>query len=609
MLALSSLPLCGVASAATDPVVTGSFIQLNNGFTSLSQQWWDDELRAMQDVGMDTLVIQFVGVGSTYFYPSSVPGVNGSGTDTIERVLQAADTLGIDVFLGLQLNSSGFNLNQSLTRGAATLTELNSRYGSHTSLAGWYVPQEISDYTIFYQPQLRDDLVNYMGQMSQQAHTDTGLPVMISPYFGQSPNAQAYADWWDTTGLSATGIDILAMQDGVGTHRTTIAESLPVYQALEPVMQNHNVAFWANNENFNQIHGWPVDGQPWAAQPVDINTFVEQIESTAPHVDKAITFEFSHYMSPQAGAATNTLYQDYADHIGAGGEGNPGGGGNLIAVSSYVYDNPAGTASHSSALDPGNTILTDGADGSLTGGPGSAFQNGSWVGFSNDSVEGGPQPRVVLDLGGEFDIDSVEVFYLVSATPFIFAPQPVSGVADAITVETSTDGVVFSTVASSNDFATIAEDQAISAFEVRSIVLGLGGITASYIAIDVRTPFTFTFLGEVKVFEALLDGDLDGDGFVGIADLNIVLGNWNQNVPSGDPLADPSGDDFVGIADLNVVLGNWNAGAPPAAVVPEPAGVAIFALFLACLGSVGRRARTVAIPRTAHYSWGWLWTS
>jgi PEP-CTERM motif len=77
-----------------------------------------------------------------------------------------------------------------------------------------------------------------------------------------------------------------------------------------------------------------------------------------------------------------------------------------------------------------------------------------------------------------------------------------------------------------------------------------------------------------------LDGDLDGDGFVGIADLNIVLGNWNQNVPPGDPLADPSGDGFIGIADLNVVLGNWNAGTPPAdgAVIPEPATLVMLGL-------------------------------
>ena len=67
-------------------------------------------------------------------------------------------------------------------------------------------------------------------------------------------------------------------------------------------------------------------------------------------------------------------------------------------------------------------------------------------------------------------------------------------------------------------------------------------------------------------------GDLDGDGFVGINDLNIILANWNQNAPPADPLADPSGDGFVGIDDLNIVLANWNAGTPPqdTATIPEP---------------------------------------
>ncbi len=74
-------------------------------------------------------------------------------------------------------------------------------------------------------------------------------------------------------------------------------------------------------------------------------------------------------------------------------------------------------------------------------------------------------------------------------------------------------------------------------------------------------------------FIGALTGDLDNDGFVGITDLNIVLGNWNQNVPAGDSLSgDVSGDGFVGIEDLNIVLGNWNANSPPndQTNIPEP---------------------------------------
>jgi hypothetical protein len=78
-----------------------------------------------------------------------------------------------------------------------------------------------------------------------------------------------------------------------------------------------------------------------------------------------------------------------------------------------------------------------------------------------------------------------------------------------------------------------------------------------------------------------LAGDLDGDGFVGIGDLNIVLSNWNQSVTPGDVLAgDFDGDGFVGIGDLNGVLGNWNAGSPPgnSAIIPEPTTLAMIGL-------------------------------
>jgi len=82
---------------------------------------------------------------------------------------------------------------------------------------------------------------------------------------------------------------------------------------------------------------------------------------------------------------------------------------------------------------------------------------------------------------------------------------------------------------------------------------------------------------QIIVNSSPLVGDVNGDGFVGIDDLNIILGNWNQNVPPANPLADPSGDGFVGIDDLNQVLGNWNAGTPPTggAAVPEPASLAL----------------------------------
>jgi MYXO-CTERM domain-containing protein len=78
-----------------------------------------------------------------------------------------------------------------------------------------------------------------------------------------------------------------------------------------------------------------------------------------------------------------------------------------------------------------------------------------------------------------------------------------------------------------------------------------------------------------------LDGDLDGDGFVGISDLNILLTRWNQSVNPGDRSAgDLTGDGFVGISDLNRVLSDWNKGTPPGEpqnLIPEPGAAAVLA--------------------------------
>ncbi|GAB4189908.1 MAG: polysaccharide lyase 6 family protein [Phycisphaeraceae bacterium] len=104
--------------------------------------------------------------------------------------------------------------------------------------------------------------------------------------------------------------------------------------------------------------------------------------------------------------------------------------------------------------------------------------------------------------------------------------------------------------------------------------IGADEVSAAQI---LRRPLMPGDVGPLWMFpQQQLDGDLDGDGFVGINDLNIVLGNWNSNVTAGSLAdGDPSGDGFVGIEDLNLILGNWNAGVPPTEgqSIPEPASL------------------------------------
>ncbi len=90
-------------------------------------------------------------------------------------------------------------------------------------------------------------------------------------------------------------------------------------------------------------------------------------------------------------------------------------------------------------------------------------------------------------------------------------------------------------------------------------------------------------------------GDLDGDGFVCLEDLNIVLNNWNLAVPLCDTRADASSvtlgvsDGYVGLDDLDMVLKHWGEGTPPTpAMVPEPAALVLMGLGCAVLSLQAR---------------------
>ena len=78
-------------------------------------------------------------------------------------------------------------------------------------------------------------------------------------------------------------------------------------------------------------------------------------------------------------------------------------------------------------------------------------------------------------------------------------------------------------------------------------------------------------------------GDLNDDGMVGSADLDLVRGNWGETVDPGClSCGDPSGDGIVGSADLDIVRGNWGATAA-AGAVPEPHALGLILAAAACI--------------------------
>ena len=61
------------------------------------------------------------------------------------------------------------------------------------------------------------------------------------------------------------------------------------------VFQKHGIAYWSNLETFDR-------DMPWKFPPIEWNKMRHKLEVVQPYVEKIITFEVPHFLSP------NSLY-------------------------------------------------------------------------------------------------------------------------------------------------------------------------------------------------------------------------------------------------------------------------------------------------------------
>ena len=122
------------------------------------------------------------------------------------------------------------------------------------------------------------------------------------------------------------------------------------------------------------------------------------------------------------------------------------------------------------------------------------------------------------------------------------------------------------------------------------------GAFADYFQVDGST---LSLVGQ------LLAGDLDGDGFVGGNDLDIIRSFWGQSVTPGNLLhGDASANGVCSGQDLDIVRAHWGEGTPPGtSAVPEPStwiGLLSFLTANLILGrSHKRRPALCGLPQSA----------
>jgi hypothetical protein len=313
------LALMGICSASfvsaegEVKALRGAFFQINDTIVAMNGAEMREELGAMKAVGMDLLIVQYARYDSLYYFPQRSEGEVDSQKDTIGSIMDAADALGMKVYLGLGLDSSFWqgkiDIRKHLDDNRGLLDALWLRYGSRPSFAGWYLPEEVDDRN--FQTKERVEMTRfYLDGIVSHAKSLSSAPVLLAPYFGQKPNGAAYAAFWDKV-LGPNHPDVIAMQDGVGCRRTTVKEASGVLRDLAEVMKKHGVRLWVDIEGFDQIHGWPVDDAEWAAVPATLERLRSQIEAETPFAEEAVVFDFPSYLSPRASPALYSAYASY----------------------------------------------------------------------------------------------------------------------------------------------------------------------------------------------------------------------------------------------------------------------------------------------------------
>ena len=308
------------SSSCPWPGLTGSFVQ-----PALADSWtgtqWDQEYTYMGDACLDQLVLQWTADSKahTAVYPTSLTVAGYTYTqntvhDVVGKALTHADENGVQVFIGLQTNSDWFVnyannttwLNNEATIAEALANDLWTKYGSHTSFAGWYLGFELDNLNEPTQTQW-NAIASFYTAVGNYLHTlAPGKPVIIAPFFNTAVgmSASGYQTMFQSI-LSQSPVDIVALQDGIGAGHATVSD-LPVwYQAMQNAVQQagHRVRFWSDAETYVINSGF---------HPGSIGQLVADMTAEDPYVSNFLSFSYNHYMSPQQVLpAYNATYLNY----------------------------------------------------------------------------------------------------------------------------------------------------------------------------------------------------------------------------------------------------------------------------------------------------------
>jgi hypothetical protein len=305
--------------------ITGTFIdEISHDIPH--QNWgrneWEQDFKHMKAAGIDTVILIRSGYRRFITYPSTYLqqhyGCYAPPIDLVELFLELADLHGMRFYFGLYDSGhywdSG-NLDQEIDANRYVIDEVWQRYGHHKSFGGWYLSMEISRKT-----KGATEAFNTLGL--QCKGVSSGLPTLISPWIDgkkailasssgltkeDAVSLKIHEQEWSEIFAGLKGsIDAVAFQDGhIDYH-----ELSDFFEVNKKMADQFGLQCWTNAESFDR-------DMPIKFLPIKFDKLRLKLEAARKAgYDKAITFEFSHFMSPQSAyIQAHHLYNRYQEYI------------------------------------------------------------------------------------------------------------------------------------------------------------------------------------------------------------------------------------------------------------------------------------------------------
>jgi len=305
--------------------ITGAFIdEISHDIPH--QNWgereWDLDFRYMKDIGIDTVIMIRSGYRKFITYPSEYllkRGCYMPSVDLLDIFLRLAEKYNMKFYFGLYDSGEYWDtgdLTPEVEYNKYVIDEVWQKYGQkYKSFGGWYISGEISRAT-------KGAISAFYSMGKQCKDVSGGLPTFISPWIDGKKAVMAASgnlskadtvsveqhekEWTEIFDGIKGAVDACAFQDG----HIDYDELDAFFDVNKKLADKYGLKCWTNAETFDR-------DMPIKFLPIKFDKLRMKLEAAKrAGYDKAITFEFSHFMSPQSAyLQAGHLYNRYKEYF------------------------------------------------------------------------------------------------------------------------------------------------------------------------------------------------------------------------------------------------------------------------------------------------------